>query len=94
MTLEIDLTSEEEASLRAAAQAAGIEPAECVRRLLAQHLTSGPSNQATLDLLRAWDEEDATDDPEEIRQAEEELQAFKEAMNAPRAAAGARLLYP
>jgi hypothetical protein len=44
--------------------------------------------------MRAWWEEDATDDPEEIRRAEEELAEFKQAMNETRAAAGARLLYP
>ena len=49
---------------------------------------------ATMALMKAWLEEDATDDPEEIRQAEEELREFKHNMNLPRKAAGARLLYP
>ena len=94
MTLMIELTAEEEARLRAAARDAGLDEAECARRLLAGSLPSIPTGQATRELLRAWREEDATDNPEEIRKAEEELTAFKEAMNAPRAGAGARLLYP
>ena len=49
---------------------------------------------ATMALLRSWLEEDATDDPEELRAAEEELREFKRNMNLPRKEAGARLLYP
>src|SRR5581483_10971129 len=48
----------------------------------------------TIALLKSWLEEDATDDPEEIRAAEEELREFKRNMNKPRKEAGARLLYP
>ena len=53
-----------------------------------------PPGQATRDLLRVWREEDATDNPEEMRKAEEELAEFKAAMNANRQAMGERLLYP
>jgi hypothetical protein len=94
MTLTIELTPEEEARLRAAAHEAGIDAAECARRVLLQHLPQAVPGEATRELLRAWLEEGATDDPEEIRQAEEEQKAFEDAMNASRAAAGARLLYP
>lgn len=45
-------------------------------------------------LMRSWLDEDATDDPEEIRAAKEELREFKRNMNQPRKEAGARLLYP
>jgi hypothetical protein len=48
----------------------------------------------TMKLMRSWLEEDATDDPEEIKIAEEELREFKRNMNAPRKESGARLLYP
>jgi hypothetical protein len=44
--------------------------------------------------MKSWLEEDATDDPEEILKADEELSAFKHNMNLPRKEAGARLLYP
>lgn len=94
MTLTIELTPEEEASLRAAAQEAGVTPDECARRLLIEQLPPPVPGQATRALIRRWLEEDATDDPEEIRKAEEEQKAFEETMNATRAAAGARLLYP
>ncbi len=58
-----------------------------------------PSNNsvidtATLELLRSWRLQDATDNPEEIRAAEEEIAAFKKAMNEPRIVAGEPLLYP
>jgi hypothetical protein len=94
MTLTIELTPEEEARLQAAARKAGMEVAECARRVLTEHLPAAVPGQATRDLLRAWWEEDATDDPEELRKAEEELAEFKQAVNETRATAGARLLYP
>jgi hypothetical protein len=49
---------------------------------------------ATLELLAAWKAEDATTDPEKLREADEEIAAFKKAMNENRAATGARLLFP
>jgi hypothetical protein len=49
---------------------------------------------ATMELMKSWLEEDATDDPEEIRAAEEALREFKRNMNLPRKEAGARILYP
>jgi hypothetical protein len=53
-----------------------------------------PQNASSIALLKSWLEEDATDDPEEIRAAEEDLREFKRNMNLPRKEAGARLLYP
>ena len=53
-----------------------------------------PENAASIALLKTLLEEDATDDPQELRQAEEELREFKRNMNLPRKEAGARLLYP
>ena len=53
-----------------------------------------PKAAASIALLKSWLEEDATDDPDELRQAQEELDEFKRNMNAPRKEAGARLLYP
>lgn len=49
---------------------------------------------ATMALMQQWLEEDATDDPQEIREAEGELRSFKSKMNSPRKESGARLLYP
>ena len=53
-----------------------------------------PRNAASIALLKSWLEEDATDDPEELRQAEEALKEFKRNMNKPRQETGARLIYP
>jgi hypothetical protein len=55
---------------------------------------TGAVDTATLELLAAWKAEDATTDPEKIRQADEEVAEFKKAMNESRAAARARLLFP
>jgi hypothetical protein len=49
---------------------------------------------ATIDLLAEWRRLDATDDPDLIRAAEEELAEFERAMNENRALVGARLLFP
>ena len=51
-------------------------------------------NAASIALLKSWLAEDATDDPEEIRLAEEDLREFKRNMNLPRKETGARLHYP
>jgi hypothetical protein len=54
----------------------------------------GSVDTATLELLAAWKAEDATSDPEKLRQADQEIDEFKKAMNANRAAVGARPLFP
>jgi len=57
-----------------------------------------PSNAlidtVTLDLLTQWRCEDATDDPEKIRAAEQELAEFKRAMNENRTLSGEPPLFP
>ena len=95
MTLTITLTVEEEARLRAAAQREGIDPAELVHQLVRVHLPPTPDENATsIALLQSWLEEDATDNPDDIQQAQAELEAFKQAINAERERAGARRIYP
>jgi hypothetical protein len=54
----------------------------------------GSVDTATLELLAAWKAEDATTDKEKLRQADEEVAAFKKAMKENRVATGARLLFP
>jgi hypothetical protein len=49
---------------------------------------------ATLDLLSAWQSEDATSDPAQLKAAEEELAVFMKAVNEARAASGELLVYP
>lgn len=95
MTLTITLTVEEEARLRVAAQREGIDPAELVHQLVRTHLLPTPDeNAASIALLQSWLAEDATDNPDDIQQAQAELETFKKAINAERARAGARRIYP
>jgi hypothetical protein len=49
---------------------------------------------AAIALLNSYLETESTDDPEEIRKAELELEEFKRNMNANRAATGERPVYP
>lgn len=95
MTLTINLTPAEEGRLRIAAQKEGIAPAELVRKLVTAYLPPAhEENAASIALLQSWLKEDATDDPDEIQQAQSELEAFKQALNAERDRAGARRIYP
>ena len=105
MSLHIDLGSRISARLLEAARMQGIEPAKLVENLLAESLSPASHNEErtlTLDAENiaaiAWLDqrlaEEATDDPEEIRFAEEELAELKYNMNANRAATGERLVFP
>lgn len=49
-------------------------------------------NQAAIDMLEEWDEEDKTDDPEEIARRRAEWEEFKKGMNA--APTSNRVMYP
>jgi ABC-type transporter Mla MlaB component len=51
-------------------------------------------DSATVALLASWRRQDATEDPDEIRAAEQELAEFKRAMNEARSLIGESLLYP
>lgn len=57
-------------------------------------LITGAIDTETLEILEAWAREDATDDPQKLRDAQKELDEFKKAMNETRAAYGERILYP
>ena len=104
MTLQVDFTPQMEAWINAQARQRGLRPADLVRRVIEESAATAPAppyaqdvdskQDATITLLQSWIAEDATDDPEEIRQAEAELTEFKRNMNAPRREAGARLLFP
>lgn len=49
---------------------------------------------ATVELLAGWRAEDATTDPEKLREADEKIAEFKKSMNSTRALNGARLIFP
>jgi hypothetical protein len=61
---------------------------------VAQPSNNGSVDTVTLELLRTWRLQDATDNPEEVRAAEEEISAFMKAMNENRIVAGEPPLYP
>ena len=105
--MSLDLNPTLEAEIRQRAAAEGVTTSQLIDRLL--HSSSvkqesaapkseihsvDPANDASIALLQAWLEEDVTDDPEEVRKAEEELADFKRNMNLPRKEAGARIHYP
>lgn len=49
---------------------------------------------ATIELLASWKAMDFTDNPEELRSAEQEVIEFQKVMNDNRAAAGERTILP
>jgi hypothetical protein len=104
MTLQIDLTPQTEAWLTAEARQYGLLPEDVVRRVIEERACaftpanhSAPSidaeNAAAIAFLDRKLKEDATDDPEDIRKAEEELQELKRNLNANRVATGERLVF-
>jgi predicted transcriptional regulator len=94
MTLTIELAPEVEERLQQEATRHGVPATDYARRLIEEGLQTPltEKQKATLALLQSWVDQDATDDPEEIRAAEAELEAFKQAMNENRA--GESPLYP
>lgn len=96
MTVTITLDPDELARLQAVARKEGVGLAELARRLVLQHLpaTIQREEDPTLALFAQWDREDARMTPEEIEAARREFEAFKEGINAERARAGARLIFP
>ena len=97
MILTIELTPKEEAQLTAAAHQEGLEPATLARRLITEHLplvTPATPEDPTLALFAQWDADDAQMTPEDIAEAQRDYDAFTQQMNAERARAGARILYP
>ncbi len=66
-----------------------------MRKLVTEYLpVAHDENAASIALLQSWLEEEATDDPDELRQAQSEVEAFQLAINAERDRAGARRVYP
>ncbi len=109
MTLTIEFTPQEEAWIAAQALQQGLPPAEAIKQMVDERMPDADMRQiahakqvveidartrAAIALLQSWREEDATADPEEIRQAEQELEELKRNLNANRAATGERLVFP
>jgi hypothetical protein len=77
-----------------ARQPSGVDPALLAAQMRTLDQSDWSIDTETLELLQAWAIEDATDDPEKLRAAQQELDDFKKAMNGTRAACGGRILYP
>lgn len=91
MTLTIELTPEQEARLADAAQKEGAEPSVLVSKWISEHLPPAKAqaapdaeNQAVIDLLRSWREEDATDDDQELERRDIENEALMKNLQANR----------
>ena len=96
MALIIDLTAEEEARLATVARRKGIEPQECARQLLTEHLPGAEPDEArddpTLALFARWEEEDAGKTPKEITEENRMWEEFEKSINETRKAMGMRQL--
>ena len=107
MNLMIDFTPEQAARLTSAAKGQGLDSQAILKRLVTDYLPEPPEcmesmsppgidaeNAAAIAYLKRRLREEATDDPELIRQAEQDVEELKRALNANRAATGERLVAP
>ena len=100
--ITLDLTPTEEARIYTVALQTGLDPAEYIKRLVKEHLppvqiaasVRDEENAAAIAQLQAWLKEEATDDPEEIRKAEAEVNELMESLNRNRIESGERPLFP
>jgi hypothetical protein len=104
MTLQLELPPQIEAWLAAEAQQSGLSPGDVALRVIeeraatlpARTVTPAPAIDAKNAAAIAWLDkriaEEASDDPEEIRKADEEVAELKRNLNANRAATGERLV--
>jgi hypothetical protein len=82
MTVTIELDSQDEVRLTAAARLNGLDPTELLKKLVTDYLPRmsparpDAENQALIDLLRSWRDEDATDDMQELERRDAETQEF------------------
>lgn len=94
MSLVIDLPRSVEARLETEAQRAGVTVSELISRILAERFPVEPDENAqALQLIEQWIAEAPTD-PDQMKEAQEDLQSFQLAINQTRKEAGARPLYP
>lgn len=102
MTVTLNLKPEVEAEIAQQAAAEGVTLQQRIDSMIAEAVKRQPpplspaeqrkKNQAAIDLLNQWDEEDKTDDPEEIARRQAEWEEFKLGMNA--AHTSNRVIYP
>jgi hypothetical protein len=96
MTLNIELTPEQEARLVAIARREGIDPAEVVKKLVAEHLPATLQDEEQdpmLSLFAQWDKEDQSLVSAEIAEENRTWEEFKANINAERDRAGSRRVF-
>jgi len=100
MTIRLELAPELEARLRLKAEIEGQDITAYLQSIAereagneGENEEQRRKNQAAIDLLNAWDAEDATDNPEEIAQRQAEWEEFKTGMNAAHSSSK-RVIYP
>lgn len=94
MNLVIELPQLVEARLEEEAQKAGVTINELVSRTIAEKFpVELDENTQALRLIEQWIAEAPTD-PDQVKEAEEDLRGFQRAINQTRKEAGARLVYP
>jgi hypothetical protein len=84
MTLAVPISPQAEAKLRERAAAAGQPLDVYAARVLEAAAVNPPTGgeDATIALLRSWNEEDATDDPAELAARQREWDEFAASINA------------
>lgn len=82
MPASVELGPEQEEQLHKEAETMGISVEDRVRHLLNERLAPASAAAKTLDLLRAWDIEDATDDPEELARRRDEWDLLRKSLEA------------
>jgi len=105
MTLNVDFTPQSEAWIKAEAHKRGVPPAEVIRSVIEERAAedSGSRNSpanvtaknaAAIAMFDKWIAEDATDDPEELRKADQEVEELMQSLNRNRVESGERSLFP
>lgn len=94
MSLTIDLPRPMEARLEEEAKKEGVTVVDLVFRTIAERFPVERDEDAqALRLIEQWISEAPTD-PDQLREAEEDLREFQQAINQTRKAAGAQPTYP
>jgi hypothetical protein len=107
LNYNIDVSPQFSEQLTQAARARGIDPTKLLESLVAEHLSSVAStsasvappaisakNAAAIAYLDRRVKEEATDDPEEIRKADAEVEGLIQSLNRNRIDSGERPLFP
>jgi hypothetical protein len=94
MTLTINLPPAQEIRLHEEAQKEGVTVNELIERAIAERFPVEVDERAkALALIEQWISEAPTD-PEQVKEAEEDLREFQRSLNQTRREAGARIPYP